>query len=155
MRVEYGAGRALTRKLAPKVEALACRGARGSYGHAWPGRGGAGRAGQPDPPWRPGLGRKPGPARRARRAAGLPSRMWRRSGNGPCRVRAARVLSDAGEARRAVCGRSGQPGPRRRTGARTHATAAPSGYLMLIGPSGDCDSLGSAITLKFSLLEDY
>jgi hypothetical protein len=35
-------------------------------------------------------------------------------------------LSDAGEARRAVCGRSGQPGLRRRTGARTHTTAAPA-----------------------------
>jgi hypothetical protein len=127
-----------------------CRGARGSYGHAWPGRGGAGLAGQPDPPWRPGLGRKSGPARRARRAAGLPSRMWRRSGNGPQGPSAMRPRPVARSAEG-----SGQPGPRRTTGARTHATAASSVYLMLIGPSGDCDSLCSAITLKFSLLEDY
>lgn len=151
MGAEYGAGRALTRRLAPKAEALACRGARGSYMGA-PGPDVA-VLGEQDRQILLGTQaseEKPGPARQARRAAGLPSRMWRCSSNGP-----QRALSDAGEARRAVCGRSGQPGPRRRTGARTHATAAPSVYLMLIGPSGDCDSLGSAITLKFSLLEDY
>jgi hypothetical protein len=67
----------------------------------------------------------------------------------------ARALGDAGETYRAVCGRSGRPGPRRRTGATTHATAAHSVHLILVGPSGDCRRRDSAITLKFSLLEDY